>query len=214
MTHARTFAAGLLLLSPGLALAVPISTHLDGYYVPYSDIDTEAGEVDDGDGYGIKGEFQFIDQAYFTAEYQANTYDDIANVDGDAVDLDLDFIRAGVGYVPFEWPLYGRVEYIHVEGELNDLPADLTADDVDEDGYGVHIGSSGYLLPQLAGYVEVGYVDIGDFGDGLQATGGISYDFSPMVGVFVEYRYMDLSADQLDPEIGEARAGVRFNFGV
>ena len=195
-------------LAPALSFAAT-TNNLDIYYVPSADIDIDVdggGEAsDDGDGYGIKGEFQFSDQAFFTGEYQSVDYDDAG---------DLDQIRAGVGYVPFEWPLYGRVEYIHVEGELNDLPADLTADDVDEDGYGVHVGSSGYLLPQLAGYVEVGYVDIGDFGDGLQATGGVSYDFSPMVGVFAEYRYMDLSADPLDPEIGEARAGVRFNFGV
>lgn len=204
--------AGACLTVPFAVLAGPATSHVDGFYVPYLKIDADESKVDDGDGWGVKGNFQFADQAFFTAEYQSNTYEDIGIsdelFDTDSIDFELEFVRAGIGFVPYGSPFYGRAEYVHVDSQFEG------ADNYGDDGYGLHLGVRGDLAPQLSGYAEGGYVDLGDFGDGFQGTAGLAFDITPQFGLFAEYRYIDLEDEGFEASLSEARTGVRLLFGM
>lgn len=192
--------AAALLAVPSFVLAASGNT-LDGYYIPSAELEVDvdgAGSADtSGDGFGVKGAFSFTDTAFFTGEYQSVDYDE------DLIeDIELDQIRLGAGYrfTATTLPMwYLRAEFVQ-----------LSVDDEDENGYGVH-GGVRAENGALGVYAEAGYVDVEE-ADGFEFTVGADYALTDAIGGFVDYRRSDLEASDGDLTLDDLRVGLRLYF--
>lgn len=198
--------AAALVLGPSLAFAATPG-YLDGYYIADSKLKLHvpgAGSGDDsGDGFGVRVAAPIGDAAFVAAEYQTANLDDS--------DIDIDQIRAGLGFMMGEAPLRfgGVAEYIH-------LKLDGGGDSITPDGYGLHGRVEFAPLPAATLYGQAGYVHVSDHGtaDGFEWQIGGAYNFTPMFGAFVDYRSTDLDSDDVDYKLNDVRLGLRWNFGV
>lgn len=189
--------AGLLAAVPMGSMAAGVGNQVDLYYIS-AGIDTAVGD-DDGDGFGVKGQFAFADNLFFNGEYQSANYDDS--------DADLDQLRLGVGYntsLNAQTVLYGLAEYARVK--IKDGGSES------ENGFGLHAGLQFNINDAFGLNARIGYVDIGDFGDGVEFLVGASYSFSKPFGVFADYRVSKLDGDLGDIDLDDFRVGVRFTF--
>ncbi len=193
---------GLLALAPvGAMAASPIGNNLDAYYIS-SGIETGAGD-DDGDGFGAKGRFAFADTLFFSGEYQSSNYDDS--------DSDLNQLRLGVGFnssISPQATLYGLAEFIQAEPDNTGIPSFDEA----QNGLGVHGGIQFNLGDDVSLDGRLGYVDIGDLGDGVEFLVGATYRLTPAFGIFADYRVTQIDGDFGDIDVDDFRAGLRFAF--
>ncbi|TJY59885.1 porin family protein [Sinimarinibacterium sp. CAU 1509] len=198
--------ASILALTPALASAGGVA--VDAYYVAVADLEVDGNAYDSGDGFGGRAQMQFSDLGFITAEYQANDY---SSLEGTSIDGELTAIRAGLGFdLGANNPFYVRGEYVDFKFESS--PTILNADR-DDSGYGIHVGAAGALSEALGVYAEIGYIDIGDFGDGMEYMVGALLTVSGGSGIFVDYRYSSLTGDRdIDQKLGDIRTGVRIAF--
>lgn len=201
MQMKKTLLAALLAAAPFTTMATSAG-HLDIYYTDANAEDTSGGGGDvDGDGFGIRGAGKISDQAFVYGEYQKNEYDD-------AFDLEIQQIRAGLGYLfssSKELELYGKGEFINFQAE-----SDIGDDD--DNGWGVHGGVAFLPAPELRLFGEIGFIDVGD-SDGPEYNLGASYNFTPQFGAVVNYRVSDLEDDGgAEFELSDLQIGARFNF--
>jgi opacity protein-like surface antigen len=200
----NTLIAALLAATPFAAMAAtaqPVG-HLDIYY---TDSESEIGGADDdGSGFGARGSAKFADQAFVFGEYQTSNFDNM--------DSDLDQIRAGLGYVFSQddsMKLYAKLGFANFQ-------LDGGGFDESESGWTAHGGLAFMLTPAFKLFGELGYLDAGDFGDGLEYTVGVSYAFSTQFGVVANYRVSDLEDGDVfggdDAEVSDLQFGVRFHF--
>lgn len=202
MQMKKTLLAALLAAAPFTTMAASAG-HLDIYYTDANAEDTSGGGGDvDGDGFGIRGAGKISDQAFVYGEYQKNEYDD-------AFDLEIQQIRAGLGYLfssSKELELYGKAEFLNFEAEADGVGSD------DDNGWGVHGGVAFLPAPELRLFGEIGFIDVGD-SDGPEYNLGASYNFTPQFGAVVNYRVSDLEIDGGDElELSDLQIGARFNF--
>lgn len=177
--------------------------YIDGYYIPSAEVEFSDGfgsGDDDGDGFGVKGRARFADQLFFTGEYQAVEYDDS--------ELELDQLRAGVGFLSALSPelnLIGRAEFIRVEldGPFQDSD--------DETGYGIHGGAEALLAPRFMVHGSVGFVSVDD-ADGPEFLVGVRFQANESVGIFADYRVTRLSDSGSDLDLDDLRIGAGFSF--
>ena len=181
---------------------------LDLYYVAQADYETTssgapAQKSDGGKGYGAKVMTPAGPNSFLHGEYQKTRYD---KFDGIAVETDIKFLRAGFG-VSGDSGLYGLAEYIEQEIEM---PTSGRQDK----GYGVHLGYRSPSNDSLAFVGQAGYVDVGDFGTGVEYLVGTAYAVTPALGLFADYRNTQ-QTDDLDNEItfADIRVGLRFKLG-
>lgn len=191
-------AGGLMVFTPFAAMAAGVGNSVDAYYVSSGievDVPGFGSADDDGDGFGVKGKFAFADQAFIAAEYQAVEYDNAG---------DLDQIRAGVGMnsdASQQAVFYGLAEFINLDDGSED-----------ESGFGLHAGGK-YKINDMASLnARLGYVDIGDAGDGFEWLIGGAFKFTEQVAAFVDYRVTYLEKSNVDTDLDDLRVGVRFMF--
>ncbi|MDD3761803.1 MAG: outer membrane beta-barrel protein [Nevskiales bacterium] len=200
----RIIVAGLL--SAPLAAYALGPNSVDLYYVPVADLDIEDASFDDGDGYGIRAQFDVAPNVFLSGEYQQNEYD---NLEGSIIDGSLDWLRLGAGLRFDNTPFYGRVEYVDAQFELK---ANGVSDDTDDSGFGVHVGAAAPVSDVLHLRGEVGYLDVGDFGDGFELQFGALFALGESVGLFADYRYTQLEDGGDEADLGDFLTGVRFSF--
>src|SRR3546814_10529933 len=97
MTMLKGIAVAALVLGPTFAFAATPG-YLDGYYIADSKLKLEgsgASADDNGDGFGLRVRAPIGDAVFVVAEYQTATVDNFA---GGGFDVDIDQIRAGLGY--------------------------------------------------------------------------------------------------------------------
>ena len=197
-----------LLLLVALLLPVPAAlaegAHADAYYTPYSKFKFEEGGTsgdDDGDGFGFKALVPFgATQTFFAiGEYQSSKLDDSK--------FDVDQLRLGAGLqTPVSTGTIGAyVDYVKVSIE-----------DSDADGVGLH-GRAAFPGAQV--YGEVGYLwlsddDVDDDLSGFEWLVGASYDLTPNLGAFVDFRQSRPEYDNFDAKItlSDLRVGIRLLF--
>lgn len=205
--------AAVLVLGPSLAFAAT-PAYLDGFYTVDSKLKLEvpgASADDNGDGFGLRVRAPIGEAAFVAAEYQTASID---NFSGGGFDVDIDQIRAGLGYMFGEPQLRfgGVVEYVHLKLDAGG------GDDSTPDGYGLHGRAEFSPLPAATLYTQLGYVHVSDHGtaDGFEWQIGAAYNFTPMFGAFVDYRSTDLddSGDDVEYKLDDVRLGLRWNFGV
>lgn len=206
--------AAALVLGPSLAFAATPG-YLDGYYTADSKLKVHlsglGSEDDNGDGYGLRVRAPIGDAVFVAAEYQTATIDNFA---GEGFDVDVDQIRAGLGYMFGEPQLRfgGVAEYVHLKLDAGG------GDDLKPDGYGLHGRAEFSPVPAATLYGQLGYVHVSDHGtaDGFEWQIGAAYNFTPMFGAFADYRSTELdnSDDGIKYTLGDIRLGLRWNFGV
>lgn len=199
--------------------------YLDVFAVPEARLES-GGDMPQikGDGYGIKGAFNFGSSVFVTGEYQDVDYDDVVgDFDGDNEDdrigTSLQQFRVGLGLrqpIGNSTLVFGQAEYIDAE-----LDADVTLSNggnsvegsgsVDDDGYGIHVGLRGESGP-LGVTAKVGYLDVSDI-DGPEYEVEADYRLWEFVGLFVNYRWSDLGSDDSDLELKDFRVGATIYFG-
>ena len=212
--------------------AAQAAADLDLYYTPYAQIklkDSGGNELDfdEGDGYGAKGKFGITDSIFVSGEYEKNEYDDVT-INGTPiipggpgpilnVDQRVEQYRAGLGFNVPTTPFYVLGEYVGIESKTrvdNGTTASESHTDKSE-GWGAHLGAKGKVLNDyLTLNAEVGYLDVGN-ADGLEALAGFAVNVSKHVGLFADYRYTSLTANNdsdVDVRLGEARVGARISF--
>lgn len=226
LAASTTCAALSLLPQLSFAQAVPNSaanpSYLDLYYVGVAELEVGDFEFDDGDGFGVKGRFRLGNPLFLSAEYQNSEYDPF-DVDNDGLlggsttryETELETFRAGLGVHLAETPFFVMGEYIGLESELSTTGSEgdeeTIGDDYDESGFGAHAGIDGRFGQVLGLHAQIGYVDVGDSGDGLEYLAGLSFAFTPGIGVFADYRHTDLEED-VDTQLSDARVGLRISF--
>lgn len=203
------FKLALSAVSLGLSLpavAAPGNNFIDGYYVPWAQVEiTNAGPFDaneEGDGFGVKGALEFAPDVFITGEFQNNQYDDNGG------EAELETYRLGLGFghgAGTGGGLYCRLEYINAD--------DPNDDSADESG---GVGTLGFALPlseELRLHAEAGYQKFDD-ADGPEFLVGITLQLAPNVGLFADYRNTQLELEDTNIEIqyDEARIGARFYF--
>jgi len=205
-----------LLLAPASAMAQ--DGFLDLFYVPKAEIELtdSSGSLTfgDGTGFGLRGRAMLEGGLFLQGEFQANEYDSIEDSSGSAdFRSETKILRGGFGITAGESPLYGMLEFIKQELELTDACPFVQPCSFDDTGYGVHVGlQSRSETSQL--YGQVGLVDVGDFGNGIEFLVGGAINFSPTSAVFVEYRSTTQEDDSgAEAEFTDFRAGLRLRFG-
>ncbi|WP_165797313.1 outer membrane protein [Solimonas fluminis] len=186
-----------------MAAAPAPSANLDVYYVDSSIDDGSSDE--DGNGFGARIAGKVADNIKLYGEYQTVNYDDS--------DVDLDQIRAGasIGFSQSDaLNLFGKLEFIN-------LKADGGGADESESGFGVHGGLAFNVTPEFQLLGSLGYLDVGDFGDGLEYNLGASFDVTPAISLVANYRVTDLEdgdfgGGSFDTKVDDIQLGVRFRF--
>ena len=188
-------AAACIVSAPAMAQG---NNYIDGFFA-LSEVDLDPGGDDDGNGFGIKGEFQIADQLFLGGMFENIEYDDS--------DADIDQIRFGGAYGPGAGSknegLYGRLEYVEIDPEGGD----------ELDGIGGHIGYAKPLSPEFRLYGEAGYLALDD-ADGPELLIGGTFLVRPNIAVFSDFRgaFLDVDNTRTDIDITTFRVGARFLF--
>lgn len=212
------------ILSVMVAAAVPMAVQagpmhsgtyggwVSGYYVPSAGVETlvdgPAGGTfttfdENGDGFGLQGEFPIADALALRAEWTGLEYDG----DNDN-ERDADIVRLGGG-LRNETGSGLFLEYTQID-----------AAGFEKDGPSIHARLGGGWPNGLGLYGQAGYHFLGgedDEGgdvDGPEFTGGLEFVTAGGLGLFGEYRVMRLDGEDNNYEINtdEVRAGVRLHF--
>lgn len=200
----RTLAGCAALLVSSGAWAFGPGFQVDGYFAS----DTQEAEVDspygsasaseDGTGIGVRGIFKAPAGFFGAGEYTSLDYDGYSWTD----------TRFGGGYEVNLTPLataYGQVDWVSL-GDDNDT----------QDGFAGYVGGEVGVLKMLAVHGRIGYLSLSDY-SGPELTVGGSWSLMPMLRVFAEYRWQELTWDE--DAYGDAtyttdgfRLGARFSF--
>lgn len=179
------------------AFAAPVlaqgNNYVDGFFA-LSEIENE-----DGNGFGVKGEFQVHQKLFLNGEFQTVDYDD---------NFDVDQIRLGGTMGPGAGSksegVFGRVEYINFDAGPGS----------DQDGIGGHVGYALPMSKEFRLHGQVGYVMLDDI-DGPELLLGASYQVAPNIALVGDYRASFLEVDgpgNADFDVSDLRLGARFLF--
>ncbi|TJY59886.1 hypothetical protein E4T66_11935 [Sinimarinibacterium sp. CAU 1509] len=202
MNSLRFALVSLLLTSPLVAQAGAFDA-FDIYAVPDSglEIDGPLGtiESEEGDAFGVRLLNSFGEHVFAAGQYQSSTYQGVG-------DPDLDQLRAGLGYSIGTLPVYVLAEYVRYE-------LGLVNSNGDDNGFGVHLGGKFDLFKYFSVEARVGYLDVGDAGNGFEYVAGAALNLDANFSVFAEYQETRLNndADQ-DVIVADIRTGLRFRF--
>jgi len=188
------------LLLPLLLLAFPVAAaDLDYNYIQLGyaqvdfDNDFDIGFDLDGDAFGLEGSFEINDDWFISVEYSSIDLN---------FGIDLDQYSLGAGWhtsLTERADFFAILSYVNAEASAGGLGS------VDEDGIGVEIGVRGLVGDkfELGGFL--GYVDLGDAGDGATVGGHALYHFTDAVGVGATLEF--------DEDVTAYGIGVRIYFG-
>jgi hypothetical protein len=198
--------ACMLLVGPAAAMASGNGGYLDLFYVPNADLElSDSGDTissDGGAGFGIRARTATSDSFFFQGEYQKNEYDGFEGVD---LDTEASNLRLGLGLAGGDSGVYGLLEYVKVGLDVEGFGEE------DDTGFGAHVGIRGSGPTYLFG--QIGMLDAGDFGNGLEFLIGGAMKVGDAASVVVDYRVTNLEDDDgAEAEFSDLRAGLRIGF--
>ena len=182
----------LALAAPTLAADISYNYIEAGYQEIDIDDDLLGGFDVDGDGYGIGGSFELNENWFIGASYSKADFD---------FGVDLTQLSLGAGYhVPLtdNTDFYGTLAFVRAEVSTSGFGS------VDDDGYAATIGVRGMIGDRFELNGSLGYVDLGDGGDGTSFGAGLLYSFTDTVAA-------GLSLD-IDEDITAYGIGFRVYF--
>jgi hypothetical protein len=164
-----------------------------GYQKIDFDEELSPGVSIDGDGFGVAGSFEVGESWFVGVGYSQADFD--LGIDS----IDFDEIAAGIGWhttMSNNSDFYALLQYVRAEASLSGFPS------VDEDGIGFEIGVRGMVTDNIEIGGSIGYVDLGDAGDGTTFGANVLYNFTDnfAAGVFLDF----------DEDTTGYGAGVRF----
>lgn len=190
----KTSILGLLLFAmPVFAADISYNYVEAGYQKIDIDDDLSGGFDTDGDGFGIAGSFELNENWFMNASYSDASFD---------FGIDLTQLSIGGGY---HAPLTDSSDFF---ATLSWVRAEVSADgfgSADEDGYAAEIGVRGMIGERVELNGSIGYVDLGDGGDGTSFGAGVLYNFTDTVAA-------GFSLD-LDEDVTAYGIGLRMYFG-
>lgn len=144
----------------------------------------------DGDGFGVAGSFEIGESWFIGAGYSQADFD---------FGIDLDELAVGVGWhtvMSNNSDFYALLQYVRAEASASGFPS------VDEDGIGAQIGVRGMVTDNVEIGGSIGYVDLGDAGDGTSFGANVQYYFTESFAVGLLLGF--------DEDATSYGAGVRF----
>jgi hypothetical protein len=158
------------------------------------DFDDEllAGVDIDGDGYSLAGSFEIGQNTFIAGGYSQADFD---------FGVKLDTLSLGLGYH------VGMSDNVDVYGLLSAVRLEASASGIgnqDEDGYSVEIGLRGMIGDRFELSGSLGYVDLGDGGDGTEVGAGLQY--------YVTETFSLGLAVNVDEDVTAYGAGIRIYF--
>jgi hypothetical protein len=198
-----------LLVTPVTAVARE-GGFLDLMYTiePEFEISDPSGSVtlDSGSGLSLRGRSPFADRLFLQGEYVVNEYEE---VEGSAFEAETTRLRGGLGLKAENSALYGLFEFVKQEIDLID--AGVAFDDT---GIALSLGLQSRSAGNSAFHAQVGYLDLGDFGDGLEFSVGAAFGIGPQSAILVDYRNSVTEDDSGgEGQLSDLRVGLRIRFG-
>ena len=193
-------AATLLACTPFATMA---AGYVEGYYVNAeleASVGGASGDVD-GDGFGVRASHQINPGMFFTGEAETLSYD------GNGDDLDIRFIRAGLGVNSN--PETSLIGFGY--GEIVNARSEAAGESESDTGYGVHVGGKLKASDKVHLLARLGFVDVGD-SDGVEGLVSGTFHFTPNVGATLAYRMLNQGADGVDLDLTDWRFGVRYTY--
>lgn len=176
---------------------------------PELEISDPSGSVtfDAGSGLSLRGRAPMGNGLFLQGEYVANEYEE---VEGIGFKAEATLLRGGLGMrFSSESPVYGLVEFVKQEIDLVD--ADVSFDDT---GFAMSLGLQSAPGGTSTMYAQLGYLDIGDFGDGFEFSVGGAVGVGPNSAILVDYRNSSTEDDSDGKgELSDLRLGLRIWFG-
>lgn len=155
-----------------------------------------------GSGRGWRARVPLPQGLFLQSEYQTNKYDGFDR--GNTQPAEAKLFRGGIGFKHAELPLYGMLEIVHQDVEFGII------DRFSDGGFGAHVGAQGGARASY--YAQLGFVDAGNFGNGVEYAVGGAYRLLPMLSVFADYRAGSQEDGALGTyEFADARVGLRIN---
>ena len=136
-----------------------------GYLKHDTDEDLVPGTSIDGDGFGVRGSFELGESWFIGVNYSKIDFN---------VGIDYDQMGAGIGWhtgLSNNTDFYAMLQYVRAEASVSGIS-------VDEDGVGATIGVRGMLTDKVELGGSIGYVDLGDAGDGTAFGAHVMYNFT------------------------------------
>lgn len=182
-----------LLAAPALAGDLSYNFVEVGYQKVDLDEDPLPGVSVDGDGFGIGGAFEVGESWFITAGYSRVEFD---------FGIDFDQLGIGAGYhvdVSQNADFFATLSFVRVEASASGFES------ADEDGFGATIGIRGMVGEKVELSGAIGYVDLGDGGDGTSFGVAGLYNFTNAFALGLNI--------ETDDDFTSYGIGARFYFG-
>lgn len=169
------------LLALALVAIVPFAAQADDKlsytYVEGAYINLQGDNGLDGDGFGVRGAFEFGESGFYgLAGYN--------QVEADDFNIDVDSYEVGVGYG------HDLSDNLDLISELAYINSDV--DGVgDVDGYRASVGLRGSFTDSFEGLIKANYIDGSDFDGDFSGTVGAQYKFTQTWGLTGEVEFGD-----------------------
>lgn len=169
------------LLALALVAIVPFAAQADDKlsytYVEGNYINVQGDNGVDGDGFGVRGSFEFGDSGFYgLAGYN--------QLEADDINIDVDNYEIGVGYG------HDLSENLDLISEIAYLNSDVDGFG-SADGYRASVGLRGSFSDSFEGLIKANYVDGDDFDGDFSGTVGAQYKFTQTWGVTGEVEFAD-----------------------
>ena len=168
------------LIALALVALLPLSAHADDKlsytYVEGDYISTDADGGLDGDGFGLRGSYEFGESGFYG-------FAGYSQVDIDGTSISADTTDFGFGYG-------------HAISDNADLIAEIahSRSDIEIakiDGFRTSVGVRGSFTDNLEGSLKANYYDGSDFSGDFSGTVGMQYKFTQTWGVTGEAEFGD-----------------------
>jgi hypothetical protein len=166
---------------------------------------SDSATLDSGSGLSLRGRIPLEGGSFLLGEYVANDYEEVEGFD---IDASVSLLRGGFGVKQEDSAWYGTLELVQQELEINGTS-------FEDSGFAMSIGLQGNPGDGTnVLYAQIGYLDIGDFGDGLELQAGAAFGLGPQSALVVDYRVSTTEDDfGGEGELTDLRVGLRLVFG-
>jgi len=168
------------LIALALVALLPLSAHADDKlsytFVEGDYISTNSDGGLDGNGFGLRGSYEFGDSGFFG-------FGGYSQVDIDSTNISADTTDFGLGYA------HSISDNADLVAEIAHSRSDL--DIVKIDGFRTSVGVRGSFSDNLEGSLKANYYDGSDFNGDFSGTVGMQYKFTQTWGVTGDAEFGD-----------------------
>ena len=168
------------LIALALVALLPLSAHADDKlsysYVEGDYISTDSDGGLDGDGFGIRGSYEFGESGFYG-------FAGYSQVDIDGTSISADTTDVGLGYA------HSISDNADLIAEIGHSRSDLDIAKID--GFRTSVGVRGSFTENLEGSLKANYYDGSDFSGDFSGTVGMQYKFTQTWGITGDAEFGD-----------------------